>query len=187
MIYITLALEFFKIGLFSIGGGLATVPFIRELGATYGWFTNEELIQMIAVSESTPGPIGINMATYVGYKTAGYLGAIITTLFEVMPALIIIMIISTIFQKYKDNKYVVKAFKYIRPCTFALMLTAFIGIFCNSVILINKINETGNIMDAFNIKSLIVFTVIYIFNKNTKYHPLVYIGISALLGVLLSI
>lgn len=187
MIYLTLILEFFKIGLFSIGGGLATIPFLSELGEKYGWFTSQELVQMIAVSESTPGPIGINMATYVGYKTAGYLGSIVATLSEVMPALIIIMTISALFIKYKDNKYVTKAFKYIRPCTFALMLAAFINIFFNSVILINKINETGNIKDAFNIKTIAVFIIIYIVNKKTKFHPIVYICISALLGVIFAI
>lgn len=187
MIYLTLIYEFFKIGLFSIGGGLATIPFLSDLGVKYGWFTQNELIQMIAVSESTPGPIGINMATYVGYKTAGYFGALSATLAEVLPELIIIILISAIFQKYKDNKYVVKAFKYIRPCTFALMFTAFISIFFNSVILINKINETGNVIDAFNIKTIAIFIIIYILNKKTKFHPIIYICISALLGVIFAI
>lgn len=187
MIFITLAIEFFKIGLFTIGGGLATIPFLEELGQKYHWFTSQELVQMVAISESTPGPIGINVATYVGYKTAGYLGALISTLAEVAPALIIIVIIDQLLKKFKNNKYVVEAFKYIRPCTFALMLSAFIGIFLNSVILISKYEETGIIRDAFNIKTIAVFIIIYFINKKTKFHPIVYICISALLGVIFSI
>ena len=93
MIYLQLFWEFFKTGLFAIGGGMATVPFLFDISARTGWFTASELANMIAVSESTPGPIGINMATYVGFETAGILGSVIATLGLVIPSIIIIVII----------------------------------------------------------------------------------------------
>lgn len=187
MIYLTLLYEFFKIGLFSIGGGLATIPFLSELGEKYNWYSQKELVQMIAVSESTPGPIGINMATYVGFKVAGYLGAIVSTLAEVLPALIVITIIAKTLKKYKDNKIIDKILKNIRPCTFALIVSAFLNIFFNSVILIDNINKTGSILSAFDFRLILIFITIYIFKKKTNYHPLVYILSSALLGIILFI
>ena len=89
---LTLIGEFFKTGLFAVGGGLATLPFLSRMGEIYGWFTKEELANMIAVSESTPGPIGVNMATYVGFSTAGVPGAVVATLGLITPSVIIILI-----------------------------------------------------------------------------------------------
>lgn len=187
MIYLCLFYEFFKIGLFSLGGGLATIPFLSELGTKYGWYTEKELTHMIAISESTPGPIGINMATYVGYKTAGYLGAIVSTLSEVAPAIIIIIIISKILNHFSNNTFIKNMFKIIRPCTFGLIVSATLNIFFNSVILLNNYKETGKILSIFEPKVILIFIVIYIFNKKTKYHPIVYIVISALLGIILAV
>lgn len=183
MIYLTLALEFFKIGLFSIGGGLATIPFLSELGTKYGWFTQKELIDMIAISESTPGPIGINMGTYVGFKTAGVLGAIIATIFEVLPALIIITIIAKALTKFKENTYFKKIMQGIRPCTFALIVAAFINVFSNSVMPINQIADFNTFTNGLDIKLILMFIGIYVFKRFTKFHPLVYITISAIIGI----
>ena len=107
-----LFIEFFKTGLFSIGGGLATLPFLFQMSERYGWFTTEQLTNMIAVSESTPGPIGINIATYVGFTTEnlGVFGAIFTTLSLVLPSIIVILIIAGFLEKFKENKYVKNAF-----------------------------------------------------------------------------
>ena len=101
---IRLFYEFFKVGLFSIGGGMATIPFLSDMGEKTGWFTASDLMNMIAVSESTPGPIGINMATYVGFTVAGVPGAIISTAGEVAPAIIIILIIAGFLKKFRTNK-----------------------------------------------------------------------------------
>ena len=116
-IYAKLFWEFFKAGLFAIGGGMATVPFLQEMGDATGWFTSAELADMIAISESTPGPIGVNMATYVGNVTAGIPGGIIATLGLVTPSVIIILIVATVLKKFRDNKYVNSAFYGLRPAT----------------------------------------------------------------------
>ena len=112
MLFLQLFWEFFKTGLFAIGGGMATVPFLQEISARTGWFTASDLADMIAVSESTPGPIGINMATYVGYTTvhnhygpfAGILGGVIATIGLVTPSVIIILIIAKFLEKFRDNR-----------------------------------------------------------------------------------
>ena len=185
MTYLTLALEFFKIGLFSIGGGLATIPLLSELGTKYGWFTQKELVDMIAISESTPGPIGINMATYVGFKTASIPGAIVATLFEVLPALIIITIIAKALSKFKENTYFKKIMQGIRPCTFALIVAAFINVFSNAVMPINQITDFNAFINGLDIRLILMFVGIYIFRRYTKFHPLVYIAISAVIGIII--
>ena len=114
-IYILLFLEFFKTGLFSIGGGLATLPFLYDIADKYPWFDRAVLADMIAVSESTPGPIGINMATYVGYETGGILGGILATVALVLPSVIIIIIIAKFLNKFNENKIVKSAFYGLRP------------------------------------------------------------------------
>ena len=115
MIYLRLFWEFFKTGLLSIGGGLATLPFLRQMGASCGWFTEKELANMLAVSESTPGPIGVNMATYVGFVTAGIPGAIVATLGLVTPSVIIILLIARALKAFRENPYVAKVFLGLRP------------------------------------------------------------------------
>lgn len=116
--------EFFKIGLFAIGGGLVTVPFLFDLAEKYHWFTAAELADMIAISQSTPGPIGINMATFAGYKVGGIWGGMAATFFEVLPSMIIIFAICKILDKWADNPYVHKVLAGIRPAVLALILFA---------------------------------------------------------------
>ena len=106
MILLRLFYEFFKTGLFSVGGGMATIPFLQHMGETTGWFTNQDLTTMIAVSESTPGPLGVNMATYVGYQTAGVPGALVATLGVITPGAILILIIAGFLQKFRSNRSV---------------------------------------------------------------------------------
>ena len=106
MIFLSLFYEFFKAGLFAVGGGLATIPFLKEISAKTGWFTLSQLTDMIASSESTPGPMGVNCATYVGFETAGILGSIIATIGLIPPSVIIIILISKILEKFRNNRYV---------------------------------------------------------------------------------
>ena len=127
MIYITLFLEFFKIGLFAVGGGMVAIPFLYELTNKYDWFTKEVLGDMIAISESTPGPVGVNMATYAGINASGVLGGIIATLGLVFPSVVIIILVSKILEKFKSNKYVANAFSGIRPGTTGMIASAGIG------------------------------------------------------------
>lgn len=117
MMLLRLFWEFFKIGLFAVGGGMATIPFLYDLSDRTGWFTYTQLADMIAISESTPGPIGVNMATYVGYEMSGVLGSISTTLGFVAPSIIIIVIVSIFLQKFRDNRYVESAFYGLRPAS----------------------------------------------------------------------
>ena len=121
MIYLILAYEFFKIGLFSIGGGMATLPFLMDLTNKYDWFTVSELTNMVAISESTPGPVGINMATYAGYNAAGVLGAVVATLALTAPAWIIIIVIAKFLENFSENTNVKAAFYGIRPAVAALI------------------------------------------------------------------
>ena len=124
MTYLILAFEFFKIGLFAVGGGLVTVPFLYDLTEQYNWFTAKELTDMIAVSQSTPGPVGINMATYAGYKAAGVFGSLLATLSLVTPSVIVVYLISKILTKWKDNPNVMRVLGGIRPAVLALILFA---------------------------------------------------------------
>ena len=124
MIYFLLFFEFFKIGLFAVGGGLVTVPFLFDLSEVYHWFTTDELADMIAISQSTPGPIGVNMATYVGFKTAGITGALVATLGLVTPAVIVIYFVQKMLNKWANNPYVTNILSGIRPAVMALILFA---------------------------------------------------------------
>jgi len=124
MIYLILCWEFFKIGLFAIGGGLVTIPFLFDLIEKYSWFTAKELADMIAVSQSTPGPVGINMATYAGYKAAGIGGGIAATFSIVLPSMIIVYLIAVFLKKWSCHPAVQKVLQGIRPAVLALILFA---------------------------------------------------------------
>ena len=124
MVFLQLIYEFFKTGLFSIGGGLATLPFLYEMSDKTGWFTHADIADMIAVSESTPGAIGINMSTYAGYQTAGVLGALTATLSLAAPSIIITLIIAKILAVFRDNKYVDAAFYGLRAASIAMISAA---------------------------------------------------------------
>ncbi|MBR5528577.1 MAG: chromate transporter [Clostridia bacterium] len=190
--FITLFLEFFKVGLFSVGGGLATIPFLRELAEKYPWFSVSELSDMIAVSESTPGPIGVNMATYSGYSAGlgeggilyGILGGIVATLGIICPAIIVICILSRFLEKFKANKYVEYAFYGIRPAVSGLIAGAMASVFILSVF---KLSETGKIA-GLNIPTAICFAVLTVIcAKFKKLHPVIIIAIGALAGIILGL
>lgn len=176
--------EFFKTGLFSVGGGLATIPFLYEMMNTYHWFTQSDLLNMIAVSESTPGPIGVNMATYVGYHTTGnhILGAITTTIALVLPSVIIICVVARVLKTYRDNKYVEEAFFGLRPATCGLILTAAIGVF-QSVLFPN-----GFVFDQsfwITLGLMVAFGAFAWYFK--KLHPIVLICLCAIVGIVLQL
>ena len=124
MLYLQLFWEFFKTGLFAIGGGMATLPFLYDMADKTGWFTRAQLADMIAVSESTPGPIGVNMATYVGFLTGGVPGAVTATVGLIAPSVIVILIVAAFLQAFRDSKYVAGAFYGLRPASTALITAA---------------------------------------------------------------
>ena len=191
MIFLRLFFEFFKIGLFSIGGGLATIPFLTELSGRTGWFTTEELANMIAVGESTPGPIGVNMATYVGFTAgsqlgplAGILGSVIATLGLVVPSLLVILIIARILQKFRDNPLVSAAFSGLRPASMALIAAAGCSVLKVSLLNTELYAETGSLPDLFCWKALILAAVLFFcIRRFKKIHPIVWIGLSAAAGI----
>lgn len=182
MIFLQLFFEFFKVGLFSIGGGLATIPFLYDLASSsYGWFTAGDVADMIAISESTPGPIGVNMATYAGYQAAGIFGGIVATLGLVAPAIIIIFIVAKVLNAFKDNKYVQSAFYGLRPASVGLILAALFGVV--KIALINI--ESTTIGGFFNYKAIILAVCLFILQKIfKKIHPIALIGIAAVVGII---
>ena len=174
---------FFKIGLFSIGGGLATLPFLQDLVEHNDWITGSELIDMIAISESTPGPIGINTATFVGYKAAGVFGGVISTLGIVTPSIIIIILVAHYFKKFNEKPLVQGAFYGIRPAVTGLIASVFFEIFRISVLNLEKFNISRNIQDVINIKETLLFVAVMYLIYRYKKHPIIYIAGAAVIGV----
>lgn len=171
--------EFFKTGLFSVGGGLATIPFLQSMGERYGWFTSETLSTMIAVSESTPGAMGVNMATYVGYHNAGLVGAIVTCLSLVAPSIIIICIIATMFDKFKKNRWVQYAFNGLRPSVVGFILAAVLDIF---VLTLFNVEESG--LTFIQWHAWVVLIGLFIIHKKVKLNPILVIIGCAFLGII---
>lgn len=191
-VYLRLFFEFFKTGLFAVGGGMATLPFLKIMGESTGWFTQTDLMNMLAVSESTPGPVGINMATYVGFTTAGLTGSIVATIGEVTPSIVVIMVIAAMLAKFRDSKYVANAFYGLRPASTGLIgaagagvvLQVFAGISSSSGDSIFTKYSGGG---AISIKAVILAAVIFVLSRYVKQtknlHPIVFIAISAVVGV----
>lgn len=188
MIYLQLFFEFFKTGLFAVGGGMATLPFLYDIADKTGWFTSGQLADMIAVSESTPGPIGVNMATYVGFTTAGIGGAIIATLGLITPSVIIIIIISYFLKSFRKNKYVDAAFYGLRPASTGLIAAAGMTVVTITLLQMDLFKSSGKILDLFNWKSLILAIIIYVLSNNVKQtkklHPIFFIAGSAIVGII---
>ena len=186
--------EFFKTGLFAVGGGMATLPFLKNIGETTGWYTYGDLMNMLAVSESTPGPIGINMATYVGFTVAGVPGAVIATIGEVTPSIIVILVVAMMLKKFRENKYVDRAFYGLRPAS-----TGLIGAACVTVIfevltcirvastdgVLNSVRLAGG--SLFNWPGLALAAVLLVLTNwvkpTKKLHPIGVIALSAVVGV----
>lgn len=184
MKFLTLFLEFFKTGLFAIGGGLATLPFLSEIGSKYGWFTQAELANMLAVSESTPGPIGVNMATYVGNTAGGVLGGVITTLSLILPSYLIILMVSKVMNKFHDNLYVQGAMKALRPASVGMVAAAILGVLV-SVLLDQSAIASLEWIQMIVFPNLILFGILLaLYLKFNKLHPIVILGIGAAAGII---
>ena len=190
MIYLQLFWEFFQTGLFAVGGGMATIPFLYDIADKTGWFTHQDLANMIAVGESTPGPIGVNMATYVGYVSGmaegsigqAILGAVIATLGLVTPSVIVILLVAAMLKRFKDSPLVQNAFYGLRPASTGLIAAA--GI---SVAVSNLFDVTAFTV---NWKGWILAVVLWLLTNRVsstkKLHPIVFIGASALVGIVFS-
>ena len=176
--------EFFKTGLFSVGGGLATLPFLYEMSDKTGWFTHADIADMIAVSESTPGAIGINMSTYAGFKTAGLPGAIAASLGLAAPCVIIILIIAKFLNKFRNNRYVEGAFYGLRPASIAMITVAGINVAKVALVNLNAFEASGRIGDLFIWKAILLGAVIFIAQRQLKCSQVLFIAISAAVGIL---
>jgi chromate transporter len=186
-ILIKLFWEFFKTGLFSIGGGMATVPFLKEMALKTGWFTLNDLADMIAVSESTPGPIGVNTATYVGYKTAGLIGGIVATIGLIAPSIIVILIIARVLDKFRKSKYVEAAFYGLRPASVGLIAAACLNIILIAFFGIGSVHEFASATPVNPVYVVLAAVLLYLTRwcKKTKdLHPIVFLGIAAIVGIL---
>ena len=187
MIYLRLFWEFFKVGLFSVGGGLATLPFLYSLGAKTGWFSTADVANMLAVSESTPGPIGVNMATYVGFDCAGVLGGVVATLGLVTPSVIIIVLVAMALQAFRTNKYVDGAFYTLRPASTGLIAAAGWSVFALVLLNLDAVSTSYRIADLFRWKNLILFAVIWVLTNLVKpvkkLHPVVFLALAAVAGI----
>ena len=189
MTFLKLFFEFFKIGLFAVGGGPATIPFLQDLARSdYGWFNEEQLGVMIAIAESTPGPIGINMATYAGYNAGfgdfgvlgGILGGITATMGLVTPSVIVIVIIAGFLKAFKENEYVKSVFSGIRPVVTALVLFAVFGII-KPIFYVN-----GEFAIPVIAISVVAFGLMFI-KKLKKLHPAFWLALGAVAGILLKL
>ena len=189
--------EFFKTGLFAIGGGMATLPFLKDIGESTGWYTYGELMNMLAVSESTPGPIGINMATYVGFTVAGVPGAVVATIGEVTPSIIVILLVATMLKRFRDSKYVDSMFYGLRPASAGLIGAACVSVILEVLtcirissadgVLLNRVQTAGG--SLLNLRGLLLAAALLALTNwvkpTKKLHPIVFILLSAVVGVLL--
>ncbi len=187
MTYLLLFWEFFKTGLFSIGGGLATLPFLYDIAAHYDWFTEEEVANMLAISESTPGPMGINMATYAGVNAAGISGGIVATFGLVLPSVIIIILVASLLEKFRENRFVVGSMSVLRPLSVGLVAAA-----CISVVQAALLNwDAVFALDWANMAApaaLALFAVLFVVRLVwKKVHPVILIAAGAVAGIVLKL
>ncbi len=183
MIYLRLFFEFFRTGLFAVGGGLATLPFLYDMSIRTGWFSQAQLSDMIAVSESTPGPMGVNMATYVGFTTAGIPGALCATIGLIAPSIIVILLIAVSLKAFRDNPYVEAAFYGLRPASTGLIAAS--GV---SVLVMALWNSGANtVLSGIKGKGVVLFVVLLLLTrwcpKVKDLHPIVFIVASAAVGI----
>ncbi len=184
ILYLQLFWEFFKTGLFAVGGGLATLPFLANIADKTGWFTRELLADMVAVAESTPGPLGVNTAVFAGFTCAGILGAIIAVLGLVTPSIIVIIIVAKVLQAFRDNQYVNTIFMCLRPASLGLITVSMLSV-CQ-VAFLN--NEYMDLVSRINWKGIVWAAVLLVCTqcipKTKKLHPIVWIFASAVMGIL---
>lgn len=167
MIYFQLFREFFNIGLFSFGGGYATLPFLYHIADVYKWYTPQQLSDMLAVSSITPGPVGVNVATFAGFTTAGILGSLVATTSVILPSYVLVIVISKLLEKFKTNKKVQAAIYGLKPAGCGLLAAVALNIFKDNV------HSWGYVL----------FAALLLMSLKQKRDPLVILGISAIVGL----
>ncbi len=181
-----LFLEFFKIGLFSVGGGLATLPFLYDLANQYDWLRLEQIPNMVAVSESTPGPLGVNMATYAGFQCAGIWGGIVATVGLVAPSVIIVILVYRFLEKFRSSAVVERAFYGLRPVVVGLIGAAGFGVMLMALFDMEVVKTSGlqQLANWFRWKECLLFVLIFFASKKWKnIHPIVFVVIGAVAGI----
>ena len=195
MTYLRLFFEFFKTGLFAVGGGLATLPFLHRMGASFGWFTYDDVGNMLAVSESTPGPIGVNMATYVGNVVgtmhggvvSGIFCGIITTFSLILPSYLIILCVQKVMLKFSENRYIQGAMSTLRPASVGMISAAVIGILQSILVDMNAVSS-GSWTEIVLLPSLFLFLAVLVLNRIFhKFHPVLFLAVGAVAGILLKL
>ena len=199
MIYLRLFYEFAKAGLFAIGGGLATLPFLQDISERTGWYTADQLADMIAVSECTPGPIGVNMSTYTGFTVASIPGALCATLGLIFPSIIIIIIVAKILKAFQDNKYVQSAFYGLRPASTGLIAAACLGVAKIALFDTGAFESVKTVFSGIRWEAVILAVVLWllmnlgtfkklkgnkVLAKISKLHPVVFLAVSAVVGII---
>ncbi|MDD5807722.1 MAG: chromate transporter [Oscillospiraceae bacterium] len=187
-LYLQLFWEFFKTGLFAVGGGMATLPFLYDISNKTGWFTHAQLADMVAVSESTPGPIGVNMASYVGFVTGGVGGAVVATLGLIAPSILIILIIAAFLKAFRDSKYVDGAFYGLRPASTALIASALVTVAKVAFFSSQNFGDLTAVLHGVEWKAVVLAAVLLLLTRYVprvkSWHPIVFIGLSAAVGVI---
>lgn len=188
-LYFLLYFEFFKIGLFSLGGGYATLPFLYHMSEQYHWFSSVELTQMLAISSITPGPVGLNVATYAGFKTAGIIGSIIATSAIMMPSYFMVVAISKMLKKFRNNFLVESALYALRPATAAMIGAVSIRLFKDCVIRSMSFNSFSfaKITSFLDIKAIVLIICLFIFSFYYKKDPLIFLLIGSVAGIIMHI
>ena len=168
MLYLRLFFEFFYIGLFSFGGGYSTLPFLYHLADVRKWYTTKQLSDMIALSSITPGPVGVNVATFAGFTTAGVEGAAIATLSVILPSFIIVIAVSKILNKFKSNNYVKSVIYTLKPTGCGLLAAVGVDMFVNNT----------------NLLGMFLFVCLFIASLTEKRDPIFYLAVSAVFGLI---
>ena len=193
MSLLIMCLEFMKTGLFAVGGGLATIPFLYEMAARYGWFTNHDILTFIAVAESTPGPIGINMATFAGFTTHGWYGGILSTLSLALPSVVVILIVARMLDRFRTNRFVLGGFRLLRPASTALIAAAGFNVILTVFFDVEKVTfdmmgALGEVFTHVNWITIAMFAALFAAMRYfKKVHPIFFILISAGLGIVLKL
>lgn len=187
MIYLLLFYEFFKVGLFSVGGGYATLPFLYHIADVYNWYSAKELVDMLAVSSITPGPVGINVATFAGFKTAGLLGALVATSSVVLPSLLIVIAVYKLLNKFRENFFVQAILYSIKPAGCALLAAVGVRLFKEYILRDISSFNVHNLSNFIDFKALFLLIALLILSLKVKKNPLLYLGIAAICGILLHI
>ena len=179
----------FRSGLFSLGGGYATLPFLYHMSEQYHWFSPVELTQMLAISSITPGPVGLNVATYAGFKTAGIIGSIIATSAIMMPSYFMVVMISKMLKKFRNNFFVESALYALRPATAAMIGAVSIRLFKDCAIRSMAFNSFSfaKITSFLDIKAIVLIICLFIFSFYYKKDPLIFLLIGAVAGIIMHI